>query len=421
MRKMICLCIVMLVHSLIYAQKETLSKTEKLTILKEINLEKNLNKKEILLNKLENQTKDLSQQNKDSIDQEKKEIAEAYAKQQDWDKAIQWLTKIQKYALGANLARSFAAQLVASEQPKKALAVLQPFLKEILETQRKGFFELDAYYTRRVMIDYGKILLNTGDYESAIPYLAPHPIDTDLIYENELTDVPPLYAMALGGANKGSQADLALRNVLKTGNADEKLKAVARAFYLKYTNSDKVYTNLIDSIHNDMSQKLQPQMVKIPAANFELTDLEGKSVSLQDLKGKIVVLDFWATWCDPCTYSLPAMQKAAQYFSNDPSVVFLFIHTWEEKKLDKEAALAQVKKFVQEENYSFRVLMDYRDKTSERKTSKAAEAYKLQGIPAKFVIDKNGFIRFDNKLKMGKDNLLVENLKLAVELVKKEN
>src|SRR5690606_41666590 len=77
-----------------------------------------------------------------------------------------------------------------------------------------------------------------------------------------------------------------------------------------------------------------------PAPGFSLKDLDGKEVSLEDLKGKVVVLDFWATWCAPCIKSFPAMQMAVDKYKEDPEVAFLFINTWERQE-DPAAAVKQ--------------------------------------------------------------------------------
>jgi len=138
-----------------------------------------------------------------------------------------------------------------------------------------------------------------------------------------------------------------------------------------------------DSLHNS----LLAQMVSLPAPNFSLKDLDGNVVSLKDLKGKIIVLDFWSTWCVPCKKSFPAMQLAVNAYKNDPSVKFLFIHTWETSKTPVE----DVKKYMAQSGFKFEVLMDVKDGSGH---NAAVEAYGASAIPAKFIIDKAGNIVF---------------------------
>jgi len=141
--------------------------------------------------------------------------------------------------------------------------------------------------------------------------------------------------------------------------------------------------NKADALHN----KLLAEMIAIPAPSFTLKDLNGNVVSLKDLKGKVVVLDFWSTWCVPCKKSFPAMQLAVNTYKNDPTVKFLFIHTWETTKTPIE----DVKKYIAQSGFNFQVLMDLKDGTGR---NAAVEAYGVSAIPAKFIIDKAGNIVF---------------------------
>ena len=128
-------------------------------------------------------------------------------------------------------------------------------------------------------------------------------------------------------------------------------------------------------------------MIAVPAPNFTLKDLDGNVVSLKDLKGKVIVLDFWSTWCVPCKKSFPAMQLAVNTYKNDPAVKFLFIHTWETTKIPVE----DVKKYIAQSGFNFQVLMDLKNETGR---NAVVEDYGVSAIPAKFVIDKAGNIVF---------------------------
>jgi thiol-disulfide isomerase/thioredoxin len=117
------------------------------------------------------------------------------------------------------------------------------------------------------------------------------------------------------------------------------------------------------------------------AINFSLKNLEGKVVNLSDLKGKVVVLDFWATWCGPCKASFPAMQELVTKYK-DKNVEFLFVNTWEKGK-DNETT-EKVTTFIKDKKYSFNVVFDYDDAITGK--------YKIEGMPTKLVIDKNGTV-----------------------------
>ena len=112
------------------------------------------------------------------------------------------------------------------------------------------------------------------------------------------------------------------------------------------------------------------------APNFKLQDLDGKSVQLSDFKGKLVVLDFWATWCQPCRDSIPGMAKLSKDYA-DKGLVILAI------SLDGGAS-GEIKTFQQEHGMTYTVLMGTED---------VASLYSVRTIPMMIVLDKSGKIQ----------------------------
>ncbi|QXU43701.1 TlpA family protein disulfide reductase [Pedobacter sp. D749] len=162
-----------------------------------------------------------------------------------------------------------------------------------------------------------------------------------------------------------------------------------------------------DSLHN----KLLSEMIAVPAPNFTLKDLDGNVVSLKGLKGKVIVLDFWSTWCVPCKKSFPAMQLAVNTYKNDSAVKFLFIHTWETTKTSVE----DVKKYIAQSGFNFQVLMDLKNETGR---NAAVEDYGVSAIPAKFIIDKTGNIVFKLTGFTGTDANALEEISERITLAK---
>jgi len=116
------------------------------------------------------------------------------------------------------------------------------------------------------------------------------------------------------------------------------------------------------------------EFVGKPAPDFELPTLDGSpAVKLSNLKGKTVMLDFWATWCPPCRAALPDVNSARKAFA-DKGFVLLTINN--EPKAD------DVKAWMKKEGYTFTVLRDM-----ERK---ASSAYKVTGIPTNVLIGPDG-------------------------------
>jgi thiol-disulfide isomerase/thioredoxin len=113
------------------------------------------------------------------------------------------------------------------------------------------------------------------------------------------------------------------------------------------------------------------------APNFKVTTLDDKTVTLESLAGKVVLIDFWATWCGPCREALPHIQKIAQRFDGQPFVVLSV-------SLDKDEA--KWKDFVARNQMTW---LQYRDGYFD---GKVATIFGVNAIPATFTIDADGVL-----------------------------
>ncbi|HEY0176260.1 MAG TPA: TlpA disulfide reductase family protein, partial [Pedobacter sp.] len=139
-------------------------------------------------------------------------------------------------------------------------------------------------------------------------------------------------------------------------------------------------------------------------------DMDGKAVSFEEYKGKIVILDFWATWCGPCKKSFPAMQAAVKKYKTDPNVKFFFIDTWEADANYEE----KIKQYMSSNKYDFHVLLD-------NKQTNVSGNFNIDGLPTKFVIDGNGIIRFKLLGFEGGDDAAVEEISAMIDIAKKSS
>jgi len=143
-----------------------------------------------------------------------------------------------------------------------------------------------------------------------------------------------------------------------------------------------------------MSRSLFGQASSTPAPDFVLTDLTGRTISLSDYKGKVLFLNFWATWCPPCRAEIPDFIEAYKE-NKDRGLEILGISVDTKGK-------AAVSEFVEKYKINYPVVLESRSKTQ-----KLIEDYQPgQFIPATIIIDKQGLIRHKHVGQMDKSQLL---------------
>mgnify|MGYP001286473734 FL=1 len=113
------------------------------------------------------------------------------------------------------------------------------------------------------------------------------------------------------------------------------------------------------------------------AKDFNVAALEGGKLRLADLKGKVVFLNLWATWCPPCKEEMPAMERLWQRYKDRGLVVIAL-------SMDASGATA-VKPFIEEAKYTYRVGLDPK--------MEIAQLYGARSLPSTFIIDRSGALR----------------------------
>ena len=179
-----------------------------------------------------------------------------------------------------------------------------------------------------------------------------------------------------------------IESLLKAGHKDQLLQEIPEIIrsgkstvlideiYLKL-NQDS-FTKLKETSATRWQKILKDQLINENAPDFEFKDLQGNPVTSEMLKGKLIIIDFWASWCPPCVEGLNALQEAAEIYETNKDVIFIFLNI--EKKKDR--ALDFMKRMANNRHFYF---------DDDRITT---QQFSVAALPTKIFIDCQGKIRF---------------------------
>lgn len=128
-----------------------------------------------------------------------------------------------------------------------------------------------------------------------------------------------------------------------------------------------------DRLYRDLGVLKVPRIA--PPVDFKLKDIKGKSVRLSDFRGKVVFLNFWATWCPPCKYEMPSMQKLYDKLRHKNFAMVA---------VDLQEPVSRVKDFIKKYELNFTVLLD--------SEGDVGRQFGIRSIPSTFILDKEGGI-----------------------------
>jgi cytochrome c-type biogenesis protein len=151
--------------------------------------------------------------------------------------------------------------------------------------------------------------------------------------------------------------------------------------------------------------RLLEEMLDIETVDFTLKDLKGEKISLFGLRGRIVMLNFWATWCSSCLMGMPDIQAVYEEYKDSEDLAILAVNLTisEDRSIpsqyrDELDSGQWVKKFIEDEGYTFPVLLDHE--------GEAAYKYGIWSVPTTFFIDRDGIIRYVHPGPMTRDDIM---------------
>jgi thiol-disulfide isomerase/thioredoxin len=271
----------------------------------------------------------------------------------------------------------------------------------------KRFMQMAAYPYYE---SYAEVLYLNGENKKALLY-------EEKAIQGTQTMMPSSAQLYTALLVANGQTDKAYEHLLKAvslGKATTQMTVLFKKLAAKKMGSEASVNLFLDSIQRNITQQYKTEVAKniiahTEAPNFSLLNLNGERISLAGLKGKVVVLDFWATWCAPCIASMPAMKEMA---SKHADVVFLFIATQE----TGEHATAKIKNYVSTNKFPLNVLIDEPIATNKQQFS-IATAYHVKAIPTKVIIDREGKLRFTSNGFQSHQELINE-LEAMISIVK---
>lgn len=260
------------------------------------------------------------------------------------------------------------------------------------------------------------MLYDQKKYSQAIPYFDE--------YEKRITffdiESASKHANALLAIGNKAGAYTILEKIVKTNHASKAEFDLFKSLFLDIKGNQAEFKTYQIELEKELQLVLKDEVaksiIKEKAPDFALIDMNGKKLTSASLRGKVVVLDFWATWCHPCIASFKAANEVKKSYKNNPNVKFLFANVFE------QGSAADIKKRVIDFSSTSAYDFDFYLTATDEKTPElnVTRLFEITNIPVKVLIDKEGYIRYKIIGYDGNDKVEKDKLTFMLETILKQ-
>ncbi len=349
------------------------------------------------------------------------QLFDYYKKEGDTEKMVEYAKKIKmsnwpwKANQLNNIANGFAEQgdsleLALSYAEKALAAVPKEAVGSVRFISKDEFIEghvEDSVATKERKKDKSRVLATMGLIQMKMDQL--EKAEKTLQKATELADtrsskknIAQLYIQT----DRPKEAFDIYWEILMDEPTNKEYKDKLREAYIAYNGSDAGFQEKIQKIDSaweeEMIKKYTKERLNKEAPSLDhITDLDGNKIDTSTLDDKIVIIDFWATWCGPCIDSFPHFQNMYEKYQKNSDVKFMIVND------GRTDSIEDILKWREEQDYTFPMYYDV--------NSKASKAFGVRGLPTTYILGNDGNIKFK---KMGFEGPIMEKkMELNIEML----